>query len=84
MRADVLAVLKQYKHEIVEFDELDENEFGFYINDWWHYLDDIAINAHDYEETGKVTVNLYDWFEDVGTVDMQDSYVFTLEEFADL
>jgi hypothetical protein len=79
MRADVLAVLKQYKHEIVEFFE-DEA----YINDWWHYLDDIAINAHDYEETGKIHVNLYDWFEDVGTVDMQDTYVFTLEEFADL
>ncbi len=79
MRADVLAVLKQYKHEIVEYFE-DEA----YINDWWHYLDDIAINAHDYEETGKIHVNLYDWFEDVGTVDMQDTYVFTLEEFADL
>jgi hypothetical protein len=78
MRADVLAVLKQYKHEIVEYDQ------EVYINDWWHYLDDIAINAHDYEETGKIHVNLYDWFEDVGTVDMQDSYVFTLEEFADL
>ncbi len=79
MRADVLAVLKQYKHEIVEYFE-DEA----YINDWWHYLDDIAINAHDYEETGKIHVNLYDWFEDVGTVDMQDTYTFTLEEFADL
>lgn len=78
MRADVLAVLKQYKHEIVEYEE------EVYINDWWHYLEDIAINAHDYQETGKIHVNLYDWFEDVGTVDMIDTYVFTLEEFADL
>jgi hypothetical protein len=78
MRADVLAVLKQYKHEIVEYNQ------EVYIHDWWHYLEDIAINAHDYEETGKVTVNLYDWFEDVGTVDMIDTYVFTLEELADL
>lgn len=76
MRADVLAVLKQYKHEIVEYDQ------EVYINDWWHYLDDIAINAHDYEESGKIHVNLYDWFEDCGTVDMVDSYEFTLEEFA--
>jgi len=79
MRADVLEALKQYKHEIVEYYE-DEA----YINDWWHYLDDIAINAHDYEESGKIHVNLYDWFEDCGTVDMIDTYVFTLEEFADL
>ena len=78
MRADVLAVLKQYKNEIVEYDQ------EVYINDWWHYLEDIAINAHDYEETGKIHVNLYDWFEDVGTVDMIANYVFTLEEFADL
>ena len=78
MRADVIAVLKQYKNEIVEYNqEVD-------INDWWYYLDDIAINAHDYEETGKIHVNLYDWFEDVGTVDMIDTYTFTLEEFADL
>jgi hypothetical protein len=78
MRADVLAVLKQYKNEIVEYDQ------EVYINDWWHYLEDIAINAHDYEETGKIHVNLYDWFEDVGTVDMIANYVFTLEEFVDL
>jgi len=78
MREDVLAVLRQYKHEIVEYNqEVD-------INDWWHYLDDIAINAHDYEETGKIHVNLYTWFEDVGTVDMIYTYTFTLEEFADL
>jgi hypothetical protein len=83
MRADVLAVLKQYKNEIVEYD-LNEYTYDWWINDWWHYLDDIAINAHDYEETGKIHVNLYDWFEDCGTVDMIDSYVFTLEEFADL
>lgn len=81
MRADVLEVLKKYKHEIVEHYDLFEPP---YINDWWHYLDDIAINAHDYEETGKIHVNLYDWFEDCGTCDMQDTYVFTLEEFADL
>jgi hypothetical protein len=78
MRADVLEVLKQYKNEIVEYYK------EVYINDWWHYLEDIAINAHDYEEKGKITVNLYDWFEDLGTVDMIDTYVFTLEEFADL
>lgn len=78
MRADVLQVLKQYKHEIVDKYDLFEPP---YIEDWWHYLDDIAINVHDYEETGKIHVNLYDWFEDVGTVDMQESYEFTIEEF---
>ena len=78
MRADVLEVLKQYKHEIVEYGQ------EVYISDWWHYLNNIAINAHDYEEKGVITVNLYDWFEDVGTVDMVDTYTFTLEEFSDL
>jgi hypothetical protein len=29
-------------------------------------------------------VNLYDWFEDCGTVDMQDMYEFTIEEFKKL
>jgi hypothetical protein len=84
MRADVLAVLGQYKKEILTFEEVDDDTFGFVIQDWWHYLDDVAINAHDYQELGKITVNLYDWFEDVGTVDMIDTYTFTLEEFADL
>jgi hypothetical protein len=52
--------------------------------DWWHYLDDTAINVHDYEDTGNIVVNLYDWFDDVGTVDMQDTYTFTFEEFKKL
>ncbi len=79
MREDVRAILRQYKHEIVDY-----YEGKAYINDWWHYLDDIAINAHDYEETGNVHINLYDWFEDVGTVDMQESYCFNLKEFNQL
>jgi hypothetical protein len=78
MRKDVLEVLKQYKEEILN----EHKEFVAF--DWWHYLDDIAINAHDYEETGKIHINLYDWFEDCGVVDMVDSYIFTLEEFSDL
>ena len=79
MRADVLAVLKEYKQEILQCFE----EYA-YSADWWHYLDDIAINIHDYEQTDKIHVNLYDWFEDCGTVDMQGSYEFTLEEFKKL
>ena len=76
MRADVLEVLKEYKQEILQcFEDY------VYFADWWHYLDDIAINIHDYEQTNKIHVNLYDWFEDCGTVDMQGSYEFTLEEF---
>lgn len=78
MRSDVLAVLQKYRHEIIDKYDLFEPP---YIEDWWYYLDDIAINVHDYEETGNVHVNLYDWFEDVGTVDMQESYEFTVEEF---
>jgi hypothetical protein len=78
MRADVLAVLKEYKQEILQ------NHEDFTDPDWWYYLHDMAINVHDYEGTGNVHVNLYDWFEDCGTVDMQGSYAFTLKEFADL
>jgi hypothetical protein len=79
MRKDVLEVLKQYKHEI-----LIESDNVTYVEDWWHYLDDIAIDVHDYTDTGKVHVNLYNWFEDCGTVDMIDSYEFTIEEFKNL
>ena len=79
MRKDVLDVLKQYKHEILK----EYQDYGF-MADWWHYLDDTAINVHDYEETGNIVVNLYDWFDDVGTVDMQDTYTFTFEEFKNL
>lgn len=78
MREDVLAVLKEYKQEILQHHE------DFTDPDWWHYLDDTSINVHDYEGTGNVHVNLYDWFEDVGTVDMQASYEFTIEEFKKL
>ena len=79
MRKDVLAVLKQYKHEIVEFYDNEP-----YINDWWHYLDDVAINAHDYEETGKIHINLYTWFDDVGVVDMIKTDTLTIEELTNL
>ena len=78
MRDDVLAVLKEYKTEILK------NHTDYIDFDWWHYLDDSAINVHDYEGTGKVHVNVYDWFEDVGTVDMQDFHEFTVEEFKKL
>ena len=78
MRDDVLAVLKEYKTEILQ------NHEEYTEPDWWHYLDDSAINVHDYEGTGKVHVNVYDWFEDVGTVDMQDFHEFTVEEFKKL
>ena len=78
MRSDVLAVLREYKEEILN------NHLEYTDPDWWHYLHDASINVHDWEGTGKVHVNVYDWFEDVGTVDMQDSYEFTLEEFSDL
>jgi hypothetical protein len=80
MREDVLAVLRQYKNEIVEYNqEVD-------INDWWHYLDDVAINAHDYEETGNITVNGYPYDEEGWTIvsHVLFTYTFTLEEFADL
>ena len=79
MRKDVLAVIKQYKHEIVEFHDNEP-----YINDWWHYLDDVAINAHDYEETGKIHINLYNWFDDVGVVDMIKTDTLTIEELTNL
>lgn len=78
MREDVLAVLREYKEELLN------NHLEYNDPDWWHYLDDIAINVHDWDGIGKVQVNIYDWFEDVGTVDMQNSYEFTLEEFSDL
>lgn len=80
MREDVLAVLRQYKDEIVDYDE------EIYINDWWHYLDDVAINAHDYEETGNIIVDGYAMDEEGWTVVDQVvfTYTFTLEEFADL
>ena len=78
MRADVLAVLKEYKQEILE------NHEEFTDFDWWHYLDDVAINVHDYGDTGDIHVNLYDWFEDVGTVDMIENCSFTIEEFKKL
>ena len=79
MRKDVIEILKQYKHEI-----LIESDNEIYVEDWWHFLDDVAINAHDYGDTGEIHINLYDWFEDVGTVDMQDTYAFTIEEFKNL
>jgi hypothetical protein len=78
MKPDVLQVLQQYKAEILKHHE------DFLDFDWWHYLDDIAINAHDYENTGKVHVNLYAWFDDCGVVDMQESYEFTIQEFKNL
>jgi hypothetical protein len=84
MRKDVIEILKQYKDEILKFDELEKDTFGFYVEDWWHFLDDVAINAHDYGDTGQIHINLYDWFEDVGTVDMVDSCSFTIEEFKNL
>jgi hypothetical protein len=79
MRKDVIEILKQYKHEILKYYEPTGETI-----DWWHYLDDVAINAHDYGDTGEIHINLYDWFEDVGTVDMIDTYAFTLEEFKNL
>lgn len=81
MRTDVLAVLKQYKHEIIEdYDLFDRPE----IADWWYYLDDVAINVHDYEETGDIRINLYNWFDECGVVDMVASYKLTYEEFKSL
>jgi hypothetical protein len=79
MRKDVIEILKQYKHEI-----LIESDNELYVEDWWHFLDDVAINAHDYGDTGQIHINLYDWFEDVGTVDMVGSCSFTIEEFKNL
>jgi hypothetical protein len=79
MRKDVIEILKQYKHEI-----LIESDNEIYVEDWWHFLDDVAINAHDYGDTGEIHINLYDWFEDVGTVDMVGSCSFTIEEFKNL
>jgi hypothetical protein len=79
MRKDVIEILKQYKHEI-----LRESDSELYVEDWWHFLDDVAINAHDYGDTGQIHINLYDWFEDVGTVDMVGSCSFTIEEFKNL
>lgn len=79
MRADVLAVLKQYNNEILELYTGEVESI-----DWWYYLDDIAINVHNYGDTGDISVSVFDWFEDVGTVDMQDNDSFTLKEFAEL
>lgn len=78
MRADILAVLREYKEELLN------NHLEYTDPDWWHYLDDVAINVHDWEGTGKVHVNIYDWYDDCGTVDMIDCDEFTLEEFTDL
>ena len=80
MRKDVIDVLKQYKHEIVEYNQDVD------INDWWHYLDDVAINAHDYEENGRITVDGYALDEEGWTLitKVLFTYTFTLEEFADL
>ncbi len=83
MRADVLAVLGQYKKEILTFEEVDDDTFGFVIQDWWHYLDDVAINAHDYAETGNIMVNGYKYDKD-GWTDFSNivfTYNFTVEEF---
>lgn len=78
MREDILEILQQYKEEILKGHE------EFVEPDWWHYLDDIAINVHGYGDTDKIHINLYDWFEDVGTVDMVATYDFTVEEFKSL
>lgn len=78
MRLDVLEVLQQYKEEILKGHE------EFIAPDWWYYLDDIAINVHDWEDIGKVVVTIYDYYEDSGPVDMLDTDSFTLEEFKKL
>lgn len=78
MREDILEILQQYKAEILKGHE------EFVAPDWWHYLDDIAINVHDWEESGRVVVAIYDYYEDSGPVDLLDSYDFTVEEFKSL
>lgn len=81
MRSEYKDVIRANLHEIIEQYDLFEPPV---IEDWWWYLDNVAINVHDYDEDGIITVNIYDYYEDCGVVDMLESYDFTLEELKKL
>ena len=84
MREDIKQIIRQYRHEIITFDDLFDDVHVVEIEDWWHYLDDIAINVHDYDEDGIISVNIFDCDEDGFAIDMIDNYEFTIEEFKKL
>lgn len=81
MRSEYKDIIRAHLHEIIDHYDLFEPPV---IEDWWWYLDNVAINVHDYDEDGIISVNIYDYFDDAGVVDMQESYDLTLEELKKL
>lgn len=74
MRQDVKEVIRNHINEILISD--DE------VADWFHYLDDVTVNVHDYNEDGVVDVDLYAFNEETGTIWDRpiQSYWFTRKE----
>jgi hypothetical protein len=81
MKEEIIKALKQYKHEI-----LRESDNGIYVEDWWHYFPYSAINVHDYDENGIVSIDVYPSTDETGILYdcIQESYEFTIEEFKNL
>lgn len=67
MRSDIFELIKKHQHEIVRFDEVDDDTFGFYIEDWFYYDDGFVLNVHDYDEDGILDIQAYGYDKDGNT-----------------
>jgi hypothetical protein len=86
MKQEYKDAIRKHLHEIILEDDLFNDLAVIEVADWWHYFPYSAINVHDYDENGIITVDVYPSTDETGILYdcIEESYEFTLEEFKKL